>query len=286
MVISIKTSKHVNARTSYFFKCITVLIVLDLIRVPVTDIPHSLRVVVLLYCFLFPTKEKKGTRLNVPDNSAVLLFTRRRWIDVIDRTFQMAASATTPSACNGTAMSNHLSNFIPCQYTLVATKAEHGSSNDDDALEHTRRAPVPRVCRLRSRDNTMAIYAIADPIGPNMLAADVCANMLVEYLSKISFDDESYREEIEGVMQKISFEIENRLLQMTFDHAEEKVTSDPSSLDDTDKLLPSLEEAESGAFLCATAVTQSYVYIAYVGTSLPSRCHRLFALNHYASVCV
>jgi hypothetical protein len=211
---------------------------------------------------------------------------RRRWIDVIDPTFQMAASAATSPSCNGTAMPNHLSNFVPCQYTLVATKAEHGSSNDVDALTDTRRATVPRVCRLRSRDNTMAIYAIADPIGPNMLAADVCANMLVEYLSEISFNNESYREEIEKVMQKISFEIDDRLLKMTFDHAEEKVTSEPSSLDDTDKLLPSLEEAESGAFLCATAVTQSYVYIAYVGTSLPNLYDRLLAPNRSASVCV
>jgi hypothetical protein len=52
---------------------------------------------------------------------------------------------------------------------------------------------------------------------------------------------------------------------MTFDHAEEKMISAPSSVSAAEKLLPSLDEAESGAFLFAATVTQSNVYIAYVG---------------------
>jgi hypothetical protein len=111
----------------------------------------------------------------------------------------------------------------------------------------------------------MAIYALVDPIDTNMLASDVCINMLVEQLSEISFVDDSYRERINGAMQKVSYEIENRLLQMTFDHAEEKIASAPSSVSAAEKILPSLDEAESGAFLFAATVTQSNVYIAYIG---------------------
>jgi hypothetical protein len=99
-----------------------------------------------------------------------------------------------------------------------------------------------------------------------MLASDICVNMLVEQLSDVSFDNESYKEKINGIMQKITYEIENRLLQMTFDHAEDKITSAPSSVSAAEKLLPSLDEAESGAFLFAATVTQSNVYIAYVGS--------------------
>jgi hypothetical protein len=58
---------------------------------------------------------------------------------------------------------------------------------------------------------------------------------------------------------------------MTFDHAEEKITSTPSSVSAAEKLLPSLDEAESGAFLFAATVTQSNVYIAYVGSCVFQR---------------
>ncbi|UJR25126.1 hypothetical protein I4U23_006485 [Adineta vaga] len=112
----------------------------------------------------------------------------------------------------------------------------------------------------------MAIYALVDPIDTNMLASDVSVNMLVEQLSEVSFEDDSYKEKINDIMQKIFYEIENRLLHMTFDHAEEKISTEPSSVSAAEKLLPSLDEAESGAFLFAATVTQSYVYIGYVGT--------------------
>jgi hypothetical protein len=98
-----------------------------------------------------------------------------------------------------------------------------------------------------------------------MIASDVCVNMLVEQLSDISFDDDSYTEKINVNMQNISYAIETRLLQMTFDHAEKKMKSEPSSKNAAEKLLPTLDEAESGAFLFAATVTKSNVYIAYVG---------------------
>ncbi|CAF1166188.1 unnamed protein product [Adineta ricciae] len=157
--------------------------------------------------------------------------------------------------------SSNLANFNPCQHTFVATrtKQEHHDQN-------SQREIVPRVCRLRTRDNSMAIYALVDPIDTNRLASDVSVNLLVEQLSEVSFDDESYKEKINDIMQKIFYEIENRLLQMTFDQAEEKISTTPSSGSEPEKLLPSLDEAESGAFLFAATVTQSYVYIGYVGT--------------------
>lgn len=163
---------------------------------------------------------------------------------------------------------SNLSNFIPCQYTFVATRTKQERTQDDS---NSRRATVPRVCRLRIRDNTMAIYALVDPIDTNMLAADVSVNMLVEQLSEISFHDDSYKEKINDTMYKIFYEIENRLLQMTFDHAEEKLISAPSSVSAAEKLLPSLDEAESGAFLFAATVTQSNVYVAYVGVYIVDR---------------
>jgi hypothetical protein len=175
------------------------------------------------------------------------------------------ADATASLPSNVTTTSSNLSNFVPCPHTFVATKAKQDRIHDDSNLDNTRRATVPRVCRLRTRDNAMAIYALVDPIDTNMLASDVCVNMLVEQLSEISFVDDSYREKINDNMQKISYEIENRLLQMTFDHAEEKIASAPSSVSAAEKLLPSLDEAESGAFLFAATVTQSNVYIAYIG---------------------
>ncbi|CAF1222565.1 unnamed protein product [Adineta steineri] len=178
-----------------------------------------------------------------------------------------AAAAATPTNIRTT--SSNLSNFIPCQHTFVATrtKQDPSSSNNENTVENSsQRATVPRVCRLRTNDNAMAIYALVDPIGTSMLASDVCVNMLVEQLSKVSFDDDTYKEKINDIMQNVSYEIENRLLQMTFDHAEEKITSAPSSVSAAEKLLPSLDEAESGAFLFATTVTQSYMYLAYVGT--------------------
>ena len=177
----------------------------------------------------------------------------------------MAASAATSSSSNVQTTSGNLSNFIPCQHTFVATKAKQDRTHDDISSDDLRRATVPRVCRLRTRDNAMAIYALVDPIDTNMLASDVCINILVEQLSEISFDDDSYREKITASMPKIFYEIENRLLQMTFDHAEDKVSLAPSSVSAAEKLLPSLDEAESGAFLFAATVTQSNVYIAYVG---------------------
>jgi len=180
----------------------------------------------------------------------------------------MAASTAAASASlssNVSTTSSNLSNFVPCQHTFVATKAKQGRIDDGTDSDNPQRATVPRICRLRTRDNAMAIYALVDPIDTNMLASDVCVNMLVQKLSEISFDDDSYKEKINGNMQKISYEIENRLLQMTFDHAEDKIASAPSSVSAAEKLLPSLDEAESGSFLFAATVTQSNVYIAYVG---------------------
>ena len=174
----------------------------------------------------------------------------------------MATSVAASSSSSTPATPSNLSNFIPCQHTFVATRIKQDHTDEDN---NPHRATVPRVCRLRTRDNTMAIYALVDPIDTNMLASDVCVNMLVEQLSEISFDDDSYKEKINDTMQNIFYEIENRLLQMTFDHAEEKITSAPSSVSAAEKLLPSLDEAESGAFLFAATVTQSNVYIAYVG---------------------
>lgn len=182
----------------------------------------------------------------------------------------MASAATT--GANASIPSNvatspsNLSNFGPCPHTFVATKAKQEHIPDGSDLDNIRRATVPRVCRLRTRDNTMAIYALVDPIDTNMLASDVSVNMLVEQLSEISFDNDSYKEKINYTMQNISYEIENRLLQMTFDHAKEKITTTKSSVSAAEKLLPSLDEAESGAFLFAATVTQSNVYVAYVGS--------------------
>ena len=176
-----------------------------------------------------------------------------------------SAAAATPSSSNVTTTSRNLLNFGPCPHTFVATKTKQETIPDGTDPEKPQRATVPRVCRLRTRDNTMAIYALVDPIGSNMLASDVSVNMLVEQLSEVSFEDDSYKEKINTNMQNISYEIENRLLQMTFDHVEDQLTSGPSSVSAAEKLLPKLEESESGAFLFAATVTQSYVYISYVG---------------------
>lgn len=176
-----------------------------------------------------------------------------------------AAAATASIPSNVATSPSNLSNFVPCPHTFVATKAKQSHILTGNNLDIPQRATVPRVCRLRTRDNAMAIYALVDPIDTNMLASDVCVNMLVEQLGAISFDDDSYKEQISGNMQKISYEIENRLLQMTFDHAEDEIKKEPSSVSAAEKLLPKLDEAESGAFLFATTVTQSNVYIAYVG---------------------
>ena len=177
-----------------------------------------------------------------------------------------AATTTAPVASNVTNTSRNLLNFGPCPHTFVATKVKHIQTPDDDSTDNPRRATVPRVCRLRTRDNTMAIYSLVDPISSSMLAADVSVNMLVEQLSEVSFDNDSYKDKINSIMQKITYEIENRLLQMTFDHAQDKMISASSSVSAAEKLLPSLDEAESGAFLFAATVTQSNVYVAYVGS--------------------
>ena len=176
-----------------------------------------------------------------------------------------AAATTSPVPSNVTNTSRNLLNFGPCPHTFVATKVKQVQTPDDNNTENPRRATVPRVCRLRTRDNAMAVYALADPISSSMLASDVSINMLIEQLSEVSFDNDSYKEQINSIMQNIPYEIENRLLQMTFDHAQEKMISASSSVSAAEKLLPLLDEAESGAFLFAATVTQSNVYIAYVG---------------------
>lgn len=182
----------------------------------------------------------------------------------------MATSvAGPPSSSNVTTTSRNISNFGPCLYTFVATKTKQENIPDGTDSENPRRATVPRVCRLRTRDNAMAIYALADPTGTKMIASDVAINMLVEQLSDITFDDDSYREKISAIMQKITYEIENRLLQMTFDHVEEQVTEKTSKgiqSEKGEKLLLELDEAKSGAFLFAATVTQSNVYLSYVGS--------------------
>ncbi|CAF1215610.1 unnamed protein product [Rotaria magnacalcarata] len=187
-------------------------------------------------------------------------------------TTAMASSIITP------ANASNLSNFIPCPHTFVATKVRQNRTHYGSFTDNRQQTVVPRVCRLRRNDNTMGIYALVDPIDTNMIASDVCVNMLVEQLSQVSFDDDSYKKKISDGMQQIFYETENRLLQMVFDRAEEKAISGssgdgttekclPSSGDGTtEKCLPSLDEAQSGAFLFAATVTQSKVYIAYVGT--------------------
>ena len=180
-----------------------------------------------------------------------------------------AAAAALPLSSNVTTTSRNILNFGPCPYTFVATKTKQENIPDGTDSENPRRAIVPRVCRLRTRDNAMAIYALVDPTGTKMVASDVSINMLVEQLSDISFDDDSYREKINVIMQKITYEIENRLLQMTFDHVEEQVTEKTSkgiASEKGEKLLMELDEAKSGAFLFAATVTQSNVYISYVGS--------------------
>lgn len=176
-----------------------------------------------------------------------------------------ASSAVVHSPSVVPVMPNSLLTLIPCPYTSVATKARQSSTENRNDPSGYQTATAPRVCRLRTRDNIVGIYGMADPIGKAMLASNVAINLLVEQLSEISLTDESYKDQIENVMQKISYEIENRLLQLTFDRAEDKVVSPSSSVDAAEKILPSLEEAESGAFLCATAVTQGHVYLAFVG---------------------
>ena len=178
-------------------------------------------------------------------------------------TDSIAAAASLPS--NITTTSNNLSNFVPCPHTFVATKSQQNHTYENNHSDTSRQVTVPRVCRLRTRDNAMAIYALISPIDTTMLASDVSANILVEQLSDICFEDDTYKEKINNNMQNIIYTIENRLLQMTFDHAEEKITLAPSSVGAAEKLLPSLDEAESGAFLFAATVTQSNVYITYVG---------------------
>lgn len=174
-------------------------------------------------------------------------------------TAAVASSIITP------ANASNLSNFIPCPHTFVATKVRQNRTHDGSFSDNRQRTVVPRVCRLRRNDNTMGVYAVVDPIDTNMIASDVCVNMLVEQLSQVSFDDDSYKKKINDGMQQIFYETENRLLQMAFDRAEEKAISGSSSDGTAEKCLPSLDEAQSGAFLFATTVTQSKVYIAYVG---------------------
>lgn len=186
------------------------------------------------------------------------------------------AAAASVASSDAPSVPSNLPKFGPCQHTFVASRTKQGAvTTTDKSSQH---AIVPRVCRLRTSDNTMAIYALVDPIDTKMLASDVAVNMLVEQLSEVSFDDESYKEKISDTMQKIFYEIENRLLQMTFDHAEQKISTAPSSVSEAEKLLPSLDEADSGAFLFATTVTQSYVYIGYVGESI-AHPHRLQVLS-------
>ncbi|CAF3470866.1 unnamed protein product [Rotaria sp. Silwood1] len=179
----------------------------------------------------------------------------------------MANSASAASSPTSTPTNpNNLSSFVPCSHTFVATRVKQNHICDSSYSDNSQRRLVPRVCRLRTNDNSMAIYALVDPMDTNMIASDVCINMLVEQLSKVSFEDESYKKKISDNMQQIFYETENRLLQMTFDHAEEKATLTHSNDITAEKCLPSLGEAQSGAFLFAATVTQSYVYIAYVGT--------------------
>lgn len=156
-------------------------------------------------------------------------------------------------------MPNNFHHLTYCQYTFVATENRLNSNENQLVV-------APRLCRVRTRDNIMGIYAIADPIDSDMLASNISVNSLVERLNEVTFDDDSYKERIENVMRDISFEIENRLLQLTFDHAEEKVISTTSSVERAEKVLPALDEARSGAFLCATAVTQSSIFLSFVGS--------------------
>lgn len=178
----------------------------------------------------------------------------------------MAASNTSPtSSLNTPTTPSNLSRFVPCSRTFLFTKAKQNHIHDGIFFDTPQRPCVPRVCRLRTNDNAMAIYALVDPTDENMIASDVSVKMLVEQLSEISFENDSYKEKINTTMQQVFFEIENRLLQMTFDHAEEKATSATTTDITADKCLPSLDEAQSGAFLCAATVTHSWVYISYVG---------------------
>ena len=177
----------------------------------------------------------------------------------------MATSLAGSLPSNISTTPNNLLNFVPCQHTFVATKYRQGHADEHSNSDTSDKKIVPRVCRLRTRDNAMAIYALVDPIDAKMLAADVSVNMLVEQLSDVLIEDESYQEKINTNMQNVIYSIENRLLQMTFDHAEEKVATTPSSVSAAEKLLPSLDEAEAGAFIFAATVTQSNVYVTYVG---------------------
>ena len=174
----------------------------------------------------------------------------------------MSTSPTVPSLSS--TYQGNLSNLILCPYTYVATRMRQDSAYYSNYPDNSQRATIPRVCRLRTNDNTFAIYALVDPITEHMIASDVCVNMLVEQLSEISFDDNSYGKKINDSMKNIFYETENRLLQMTFDRAE-KMTSSLANSGAAEKVLASLDEAQSGAFLFVVMVTQSYVYVSYVG---------------------
>ena len=164
-----------------------------------------------------------------------------------------------------TTSSDNLSKFVPCSHTFVATRSKHNRTHNDGYSDNNPRAVVPRVCRLRTCDNAIAIYALVDPIGPSMIAADLCMNMFVEQINEISVDDDSYKMKVNDSIQQLFYGVENRLLQLIFDHAEQKMVTSSTHKSADDKLLQSIDEAQSGAFMFTATIIQSTAYIAYVG---------------------
>ncbi|CAF3350501.1 unnamed protein product [Rotaria sp. Silwood1] len=79
-----------------------------------------------------------------------------------------AASSPTSTPTNP----NNLSSFVPCPHTFVATRVKQNHICDSSYSDNSQRRIVPRVCRLRTNDNSMAIYALVDPMDTNMIASD------------------------------------------------------------------------------------------------------------------
>ncbi|CAF0729484.1 unnamed protein product [Didymodactylos carnosus] len=156
-------------------------------------------------------------------------------------------------------MNKVMERFTPCPFTCVSTK----SKTDDD-----KRRQLPRVCRYRSKDRQIGLYFIVDPIDSIMVASDISANLLFQHLINIDFTDEQHLQiRMEIYFQNMFFDLDHRLLQMTFDRTEEKIAKNlPFNSGAAEKILPSIEEADSGCFAFAAVTTKTHIYIAYVGT--------------------
>lgn len=151
----------------------------------------------------------------------------------------------------------NLESLAACGCTSLATKII--SFPDDPQKKYS-----TRLCRLCTKNREIGIYMMADPIGESLLASDISVNTVIEKLSDIDLNDKDHLKQIKCTLENLPYEIDDRLLKLTFDQAETE-KSHNSQNKDAEKKITRLEEATSGASIFTVVITPNHLQIMFVG---------------------